>query len=182
MGSVFISHSNKDKNGKAFLQSLFGSVSHNGYFYGWEGPREPHTDVLKERIEKSDSLFVLSSPYLERLATASWVSFEVGVAVASSKPVWVLEYLIGFGRYTAAAVPIPGVTGYIERPGTLKNLRTEPYYSLVAGAGKEVPVGPNGRPLRKVECLNEKCQASYYVYFTGHTLVCPVCRKRNTFG
>jgi hypothetical protein len=182
MGKVFVSHSAHDANGKEFLQALFGSVSHKAFFYSWEGPRAPHTDELKEKIAESDSVFVLLSPHIEQSHTAAWVTFEVGIAVGMAKPIWVIEHLMNPGREEHTDVPIPGVTGYIERPGSLPNLQTEPYYSLVASAGTRTPKGPDGRELRKISCLNDACRASYFVYFEPPAIYCPVCRKRNLLG
>ncbi len=181
MGSVFVSHSAKDANGKAFLQSLFGSVTHSAFFYSWEGPAAPHAQTLKDRISQSTSLFVLLSPRIESSFTATWVACEVGMALAMSKPVWVLERLIGT-MANPARVPVPGVTGYLERPSALPNRRVEPYASLVEKAGVGVPMGPDGREIQHIACPNRECRAEYYVYFEGPRLVCPVCRKRITLG
>jgi hypothetical protein len=181
MGQVFVSHSDRDENGKEFLGALFRSVEHQAHFYAWEGPKAPHAETLRLRVEGSDSLFVLLSPYLERDYTAAWVSFEVGLAVALGKPVWVLDRLLGTGRAEKTKVPIPGSTGYIERPGDLKELETEPYYSLVAGAGLKTPIGPDRRPIRQVSCLNDECRATFYAFWQPPYLFCPVCRTSNTY-
>jgi hypothetical protein len=183
MGQVFISHSQDDTEGKEFLTSLFISASHDykPFFYSWEGPRPPHAETLRKRIEGSSSLFVLLSPELEDKFTLAWVSFEVGMAVGLGKRVWVLERLIGSRGpllvSSGTRVPIPGVTGYIERLSKLKSLRTEPYYSLVAKGGTEVPIGPDGESLPRMICPRESCQAEYYFYSEGPILLCPVCRK-----
>lgn len=187
MGQVFVSHSAKDDDGKDFLQKLFASPSHShkAYFYSWEGPRPAHVETLRKRIADSSSLFVLLSPQIEKEHTLAWVACEVGIAVGLQKPVWVLEKLIGVSgpllfSGNAVDVPIPGATGYIERPSVLKDLHTEPYYSLVASAGVGVPVGPDGLPLRRMDCPHDSCRAQYYYYFEGSTLMCPVCRKKIT--
>jgi hypothetical protein len=185
VGQVFVSHSAKDENGKEFLDSLFGAIPHNAYFYSWDGPRAPHTERLRERIADSDSLFVLLSRFVTSRHTLSWVECEVGIAVGLKKPVWVLEQLIESqsvlmigGRGSPVEAPVPGVTGYIERPRALKKLRCEPYYSLVAHAGVGIPDGPDGKPIPKVTCSNESCRAEYLAYFEGRFMICPVCRKR----
>lgn len=159
MGRVFVSHSAKDANGRTFLQSLFGSVPDTAYFYSWEGPEPPHALTLRDRIAESDSLFVLLSPRLDSSFTVAWVSCEVGMALALSKPVWVLERLIGLGA-TVTRVPVPGLTGYLERPSTLPNRRVEPYASLVESAGVGVPVGPDGREVQQIVCPNRECRAT----------------------
>lgn len=182
MASVFVSHSARDAGGKAFLQAIFGSVSHKGFFYSWEGPHPPHAESLRNRVSESSSLFVLLSPYIESDPTLAWVTFEVGVAVGLQKPVWVLEHLIGPSHPRMASVPIPGVTGYVERPGSLQNLRTEPYFSLVAAAGLGTPKGPDGLPLRRMNCPHNDCRAEYSYYFEGERLFCPACRKAISLG
>jgi len=179
MASVFVSHSAEDQEGKAFLQALFGSVGHKAFFYSWEGPVAPHSDTLRSKISNADSLFLLLSPHIENNFTIAWVACEVGMALALSKPVWVLERLIGRGA-RIAKVPVPGLTGYIERPSKLPNLRAQPYFSLVEQAGLGVPVGPDGQEIQKTSCPNQKCRAPYYVYFEGPRLICPACRTAIT--
>jgi hypothetical protein len=181
VGQVFVSHSSKDDDGKDFLQRLFGSVSHKAFFYSWEGPRPPHAETLRKRIEDSISVFVLLSPPLEETYTLAWVAYEVGIAVGLGKPVWVLERFIGsrgpLGLEAAIDVPVPGLTGYIERPDTLKELHTEPYYSLVASGGVGIPTSPDRNPLPRIICPRDSCQAEYYFYSEGPILLCPVCRE-----
>ena len=56
--------------------------------------------------------------------THNWVSFEVGVASATRKPIWVFEEFGSFIRY-----PIPFVTDYAQY--TLANIRHLQYYGSV---------------------------------------------------
>jgi hypothetical protein len=178
LGKVFVSHSAKDKRGKAFVQSLFSDVEHEAKFYEWEGPDPPHWQTIRDRVKESVSVIVLSAKELENPVTTAWVSFEIGLALAQEpkvRPVWVLERLIGSGA-VPTKVPIPGLTGYMERPETLDSPKSEPYHSLAAGAGLVVPVDEGGKPLQEIVCLNRSCRARYYVYFEGERLVCPACR------
>jgi len=183
MGQVFVSHSREDESGIEFLRSLFGSVGHEARFYSWDSPRPPHADSIWKNIRESQSLFVLLSHRLESAHTLAWVAWEVGVATGLGKPVWVLEHLIAANLVDSLArtpvnVPIPGATGYLERPARLSTLRTEPYYSLVKDGGLHIPVGPDGNMIPNVTCPNPKCQALFRAYFVGPLLVCPVCRQR----
>jgi hypothetical protein len=178
VSKVFVSHSAKDKRGKAFVQSIFSDVEHEAKFYEWEGPDPPHWQTIRDRIKEAVSMIVLSSKALENPVTTAWVSFEIGLALAlepGPKPVWVMERLIGDGA-VPTEVPIPGLTGYIERPKELESPKIEPYHSLAAGAGVAVPVDQKGKPIQRITCLNLSCAASYYVYFEGPRLICPACR------
>jgi hypothetical protein len=73
--------------------------------------------------------------------------------------------------------PIPGATGYLERPSKLKTLETEPYYSLVKAAGAKTPVDGDGDEIPTVTCPNSKCQAEYVAFWRGPKICCPVCRR-----
>jgi hypothetical protein len=179
VAAIFVSHSSRDSNGIEFLRSLCTSTGVKGHFYSWDGTSPPHGATIRERIDESQALVVLLSPELEKShASIAWVGFEVGVAIGLERPVWVLERLIGPGRADIVEVPVPGLTGYIERPGALEKAQTEPYYSLVAQGGLGVPKRPDGNPIRKMTCPRDDCQSEYYAFFVGGNLFCPICRKR----
>jgi hypothetical protein len=184
VGQVFVSHSHRDEDGIAFLRSLFGSVSHEARFYSWDSPRPPHAESIRSRIEKSESLFVLLSPHLERAYTKSWVTWEIGVAVGAGRNVWALEKMIGTSGLPLMVgprtvdLPVPGLTGYLERPSRLKTLETEPFYSLVKNAGTQIPIGPEGNELREITCPKPNCLAAFRAYWQGKIVACPVCRRQ----
>jgi hypothetical protein len=184
VGQVFVSHSRKDQDGIEFLRSLFGSVPHEARFYSWDSPRPPHAETIRDRIEKSESLFVLLSPHLDRAGTRDWVTWEVGVAIGARKKVWALEKLIGVSGgplmlgNRMVDLPVPGLTGYLERPSRLSTLQTEPYYSLVANAGTKIPVAPDGTQLREITCPKDNCLATFRAFWKGRIIACPVCRRQ----
>jgi len=179
MPAIFVSHSSRDTNGIDFLRSHCTATGVRGHFYSWDGTAPPHGSTIKERITQSDSLLVLLSPQLEdKHASIAWVGFEVGVANGLGKPVWVLERQMGQGHPDIVNVPVSGLTGYMERPGSLDTAQTEPYYSLVAQAGRGVPVHPKGGTIRRMTCPRDDCQSEYYEFHVGGMLYCPICRKR----
>jgi hypothetical protein len=176
--AIFVSHSSRDTNGIEFVRSLCTATGVRAHFYSWDGTAPPHGTTIKERIGQSDSLLVLLSPQLEDShASIAWVGFEVGVAIGLGRPVWVLERQIGSGHPGIVRVPVPGLTGYLERPGSLDTAQTEPYYSLVAQGGKGTPVHPKGGTIRRMTCPRDDCQSEYYEYHVGPLVVCPICRK-----
>ncbi len=175
---IFVSHSSRDSNGIDFLRSLCTATGVKAHFYSWDGVNPPHGRTIRERIEESDSLFVLLSPELEdNDASIAWVGFEVGVAVGLARPVWVLERQMDSNHPPIVKIPVPGLTGYLERPGSLKQAQTEPFFSLVSEAGLGVPKRPEGGPIRRMMCPRDECQAEYYAFFVGGNLYCPICRK-----
>lgn len=184
VGQVFVSHSQRDEDGIAFLSSLFRSVPHQARLYSWDSPRPPHADTIRSRIEESESLFVLLSPHLERAHTRAWVTWEVGVAVGAGKNVWALEKLIGVSGaplmlgLRTVDLPVPGVTGYIERPSRLPTLQTEPYFSLVKDAGTRIPVDPDGEEIPEITCPRPNCLAKFRAFWKGRLVACPVCRRQ----
>jgi hypothetical protein len=181
VAQVFISHSGDDRNGWDFFQGLFGSVSHSAFWYAWSGPTPPHSGALFRAISQSASLFVVLSEGMEKPQTRSWVGYEVGVARALNRPVWVFER----ASTRPVEVPVPFLTGYIQRPDELATLRTFPYFDLVSAAGTNRPdyyTNPEGPNLFTVTCPHDDCKAGYGAFLLEDQNIapqfsCPVCRK-----
>jgi len=183
MAQVFISHSKDDNISQNFFDKLFRSVNHKAFWYSWEGPTPPHAETLIKAINNSASLFVVLSKSMEKPHTRSWIGYEVGIASALNKNVWVFEPENEFYN-----VPVPYVTGYFQFPKLLEKLKTYPFYNLVETAGTEINLlgKPQIRPgfiefinLYNTRCSHKDCKASYYVEDKQKsiTIKCPVCRR-----
>lgn len=175
MARVFISHSKEDDQGRVFFDKLFGSVEHEGYWYSWEGPTPPHAKTIIEAIKGSASVFVILSKPMENPYTRSWVGYEVGVAAALGKNIWVFEPV-----EENVSVPVPYVTGYIQYPTTLDEKRVFPYHTLVKSAGVTIPEDPKPETeprFIRTFCSYEDCKSPYYLFVLGNDFECPVCRK-----
>ena len=174
MAQVFISHSKDDEEGREFFNNIFSSINHKGFWYSWEGPEPPHALTLLNEIKKSQSLFVVLSYSMEQPQTRSWVGYEVGIAVALKKNVWVFEPENGYIN-----VPVPYVTGYVQFPQQIENLKIFPYYHILNSAGKEIPqtIDPSTNNLIMTTCTYSDCKAEYYTYILRSSFLCPVCRR-----
>ena len=102
--------------------------------------------------------------------THNWVSFEVGVAAAYRKPIWVFEEFSSLVRF-----PVPYVTDYAQY--TLQNLDHLQYYGslfqdrIIQGTNRFAPV-------QRLPCEYTDCNAIYNCWSVAETFNCPVCRRR----
>lgn len=175
MARVFISHSNQDKKGRAFFDGLFGSYNHKAFWYQWEGLKPPHGDTLKKEISISSSVFVILTKYMQKNYTISWVGYEVGIAAAMNKNIWVFEPAAEF-----VEVPVPYVTGYIQFPETIHKKNTYPYSNIVGTAGIQIPSPhylENKPDISKYTCIHDDCKATYFKFTLTEKFYCPVCRR-----
>jgi hypothetical protein len=172
MAQIFVSHSRRDQEGKQFLNQLFGASDHKLYWYEWEGQKAPHAPTIRAAIQESAAAVVMSSVELGDHPRVAWTGFEVGLAMAAGKNVWVIE-----NPDWPMRAPVPHVTGYIHRPKRLVRKDTFPFNSLASSAGAEIPTSnamawPGG-----VVCPVDKCRANYHVYLDAKdSFYCPVCR------
>lgn len=173
MARVFATHSSQDTDGQAFFDRIFGSVNHEIYWYAWQGPKPPHAQALHDSIFRSNGLFVILSQQMDQPHTRPWVGYEVGIAKALGKQVWVFER----ADFQAVDVPVPFVTGYIQRPESLPSLRTEPFYSIAKNAGRLVDYQARALGLQLMTCPYDVCRAMYYVHLINNDFACPVCRQ-----
>lgn len=107
--TVFISHSKKDAELVEIINHNFRSVGVTPLFMEFTPESEPPHKKIEERVKLSSAVFlfltqnVFSSEY-----TKNWISFEVGLAKANNKPVYVMEDLNNKVNF-----PIPYLTDYV---------------------------------------------------------------------
>lgn len=179
---AFVSHSKSDKNGITFVDTIFSGVENLAYFYSYQGPTPPHAQTLKNVIttECKSLLVLLSSYLLSKKHTASWVSYEVGIAHATGLNVWVFESI----GDEPVEMPVPYVSAYVQRKKYLELRSTFPYDTIGDFAGTKIPEGPDGNSKNgckyygKITCPNEDCKAQYSIFLEKNRYQCPVCRKR----
>ena len=127
-----------------------------------------------------NSLIVLLSGYLlSKKQTASWVSYEVGIAHATGLNVWVFENI----EDDSIEMPIPYVSVYVQRKKVLKLRSTFPYDIIGDFAGTKIPENQdinseNGcKYYGNITCPNDECKAQYSIFLERKRYSCPVCRK-----
>lgn len=161
---------------------------------------------IKNDIQQSSAAFVLLSPHLSGTRyTQNWVSYEVGLACALNKPVWVYEQW-----ESPAHFPIPYLTDYIvyspknrEHLNAIKGLveTYDPSPSLIglglgaivggalsggAGAGVGALIGAAAlqrkTPGFSIRCPRQTCGVQYKIYSQFQQLICPSCRQPIQFN
>lgn len=183
---AFVSHSKKDKNGRTFIETIFAGVENSAYFYSYQGTHPPHAQTLKNVITtECKSLIVLLSSYLlSKKHTASWVSYEVGIAHATGLNVWVFENI----EDDPINMPIPYVSAYVQRKSELKLRATPPYDTIGDFAGTKIPEVTDVNSINahkyygKITCPNHECKAEYTIFLLNKKYRCPVCRKSYNAG
>ena len=115
--SIFLSHSSNDRNVVSFFQNAFSGTNVNPFLMEYENYRNPPWSVIRKGILESSTLFLLLGPNLNSSPyTQNWVSYEVGVADASDKQVWVLEDI-----QSSVPFPIPNAHHYLLYNSTDSN-------------------------------------------------------------
>jgi hypothetical protein len=173
--TVFMAHSRDDDEGWTFFDHLFAAAGVRAYWYPFpEGRTYPHWKGILKSITEAASLFVvLSKPMESKPHTRSWVSFEAGIAKGLGRPIWVFEDL-----REKVDIPVPGATGYLQRPSKATTLKTEVFEGLVTSAGTEPPPFRGGEVWFKGVCRNADCREEFMAYVLDpKTARCPACRK-----
>ena len=172
---IFVSHSKDDIEGQNFVTRLTGTGEQfvKAYYYSFEGERPPHSITIIKEMMHSTSMFLLRPSSIVSPWTIAWISYEVGLAHALGKNIWVFDT----ANSSNPTFPVPFVTAYIHRPSILKKRAEFPYVNIVDVAGLDPPanVRSDGEALREFECKNEKCKAKYFIWLLNDSFRCPVC-------
>lgn len=206
MASIFISHSKRDVGAiNAFCQ-VFARTTMRAIFEEFENYVVPPWLKIKNDIHQSSAAFVLLSPHLSGTPyTQNWVSYEVGLACALNKPVWVYE---PWGA--PVLFPIPYLTDYIfYNPTDQQHLDSikalvetyDPSPAMLglglgaiigglvsggpgAGVGAMIGAAVSQRksPGIPICCPHESCRVQYRIYSQFQQLICPACRQMMQFN
>jgi len=182
MGIIFVSHSQYDTNIRNFFGNIIGSVKGmNPLFMEFENIERYPAQVTKENIGNEDTraVFVLLGPNITGTEyTRSWVAFEVGVATALKKDIWVFE---PFNENIM--FPVPFLNHYV-----LYELGNRDYFNFTKeivsiykrtslfGLRKSIIEYMSPHP---ITC--DYCKASYTLHSRVRSFKCPVCLKTLTF-
>lgn len=95
MESVFVSHSVKDKKWRQAFDSVCARAGIRADCMEFEKLPAPPCLEIKNRIQTSSAVFVLIGECfpLRLLHTNNWIAFEMGIAYAFHKDIWVIENL-----------------------------------------------------------------------------------------
>ena len=188
MATIFMSHSRNDERGRKFFDTLFAATPHEAYWYSFEGPAPPHGPSIYNAIKRESTvaMFVVLSPEMDNEHTRAWVGYEVGLATALNKYIFVFEHE---DENVNVNVPVPNLSGYFLYPTKLERKDEGPFLPLITFLGDTLDDSRiNALALQMkiqskfshyVSCYYENCKAPYTVY-TKEKLTsfnCPVCRK-----
>jgi hypothetical protein len=201
VASIFISHSKNDEVAINAFSRAFAQTTIRAVFEEFENYVVPPWAKIAKDVQESSAVFLLLSPHLNHTSyTQNWVSYEVGLACAMKKPVWVYE------QWQAPVhFPVPYLTDYIlydptcqQQLAAIKNLVNSYDPSptvagiilggLIGGlisGGLGIGVGaiaggaafqrrPSGH---RIYCPHENCRIAFSIYSQLQSLLCPACRQ-----
>ncbi len=174
MTSIFVSHSRLDKDIVSFFSTAFSLAGVKQHLMEFEltGGFPAREIITKILSPDTSALFVLlGDGLLNRQHTVNWVTFEVGVASAVGKDIWVFE------RYEhSTEFPVPYTNHYLlynlDSDDHLKFIREKiEAYHIWWGPTRTQSIMTTAIP---VNCI--KCGGSYSIHSTVEEFQCPLCR------
>lgn len=208
MEQVFITHSRHDAPILAHINQQIVQAGIQPIMYEYDVQHSQTAwQEIKESIEECSALFiVLSNNLTSSPHTQNWIGWEVGVACALEKRVWVFEEL-----NRKASFPVPYFTDYVPydlgspelrqlitnvaRSYNLDNQRGGLFGGALLGFGMGGPPGaiagailgavigsPDSPPFTKMLCYHLDCKTRFNLYVTMREFECPACRRMLRFS
>jgi len=180
--SVFVTHSQYDKKEINFFTNIAARSGFRVYLMEWEDldgkySAERIRDIIKSNWTENVKIVVvllgenvLNPP--SQTYTQNWITFEVGIAADSKKPVWVLE-----NKDNPIDYPIPFVSDYyqyeLDKVDDLQSIGDIIQYQM------SNPPEYNQIYKKVTEtCPNKDCNAEFRIWNRYYDdLDCPVCRQ-----
>ena len=169
MANIFISHSRKDKEIIAFFDSIFSGSKVKSVKVEFEKIKAEAIPsiTIRKKIKQSKAAFVLLGPNVElTIYTRNWISFEIGLAAALGKPIWVFEPIQSNIKF-----PIPYLNHYMQY-----ELEYDREYitSIVKAYEKSKVEPPDGFI---VKCSYDNCKLPFMLHTKTYSFNCPACRQ-----
>ncbi len=182
MATIFVSHSSYDTDIINFVSKAFAGSSVKAVYMEFENLPDYPGRTIAQRIVDYDTqaLFVLIGQNIDRNEyTSNWVAYEVGLATAMNKHVWVLETFED-NQSNRKNFPIPYVDRFLlyelENKQHLIYLRD----AIIARYGKNILeslLGPIPFQGYKIQCSHSNCKAEFALFSEVNGFHCPVCRQ-----
>lgn len=173
MTQIFISHSRRDEQIRNFFDSIFAGTNVRAVRVEFENFEDTPSNFIKDNIFASEALFVLLGPNVNISEfTVNWIGFEVGLAAAWNKEIWVFEQL-----NTRIPFPIPFLSDYVLYDLGDPSSRTYitgivDAYNAIMPILRQLPQG-----FRDVTCDYPNCRMSYRLHAQINSFNCPACRQ-----
>ena len=171
---IFVSHSQYDKDIIANFDRVFARTGVASVCMEFEDMQSPQWQEIKNKVRSSEAVFLLLGPNVNRsIHTQNWIAFEVGLACAYGKRVWVFEQ-----ENSNVQFPIPYLTDYM-----IYNLDETTHFNYVRAIieGYRQPdtllIKRNLPKGKAVECF--QCHSKYAMHTDIPTFYCPSCRQIN---
>lgn len=172
MPKVFVSHSRRDSKLRQYLDSSFASSNVQAIRVEFEDYEITPCEFIRRSVEASESVFLLlGANVTHSIYTTNWIAYEIGLAAALHKDVWVFE------RYDSVVpFPVPMVDHYVQY--ALRNHRDLSLLrQIIAAYASDYGTGelPSGA---EVTCPSSTCHATFYAHSRREEIICPSCRSR----
>lgn len=178
---IFVSHSQFDKDIRSSFDTVFARAGVKSVCMEFERIYPPAWQPIRDELRASETVFLLLGPNIRgSIHTQNWVAFEVGLACAFGKDVWVFEQDGSFIEF-----PIPYLSDYM-----IYNLEDTNHFDYVRGIiegyrniGYLLPLGVDNRTKRKipkgiaVTCPHQNCGSHYSMHTDVSSFICPSCRQ-----
>jgi len=177
MAKVFVSHSQHDRDIRAAFDSVFART--NVLSVCMEFEETANWQTIMNEVKSSIAVFLLLGHNIRgSIYTQNWIAFEVGLACASDKDVWVFEQ-----EGTTVDFPIPYLTDYM-----VYNLNERSHFdyvrSIIERYGQLLPL-TIGRQLYResrgvpkgIPIICDACSMQFSLHTNITNILCPFCRK-----
>ncbi len=184
---IFVSHSKYDEEMVASFDRVFARTGVKSVCMEFEKMNSPEWKAIRDAVSFSTATFVLLGQNVNRsIYTQNWVAFEVGLACAMDKKVWVFEQTSSNVNF-----PIPYVTDYMLYNSLEKTDAFDYIRRIIEGYGERtyfnkvgVPIVeiPKGQAIKCSECdsrfnFHYVLDSSSKQRFAKFVLTCPLCRQ-----
>ncbi len=169
MTQIFISHSKRDTEFVDWFDKVFARLPVRAVRVEFEGYSVAPAKYIKEQLFLSVALFVLMGPNVESSPyTENWVAFEVGLAAAWKKDIWVFE-----PHDSTIQFPIPFLNRYVS-------LGFDDDFTLILEIVRQYSLLPIQRRFTQrfpVTCPYDNCKSEFRLHRKVSAFRCPSCRQ-----
>jgi len=182
---VFMCHTQLDKATCDRFDNAVARVGIDAFRSEYENLAVPAWKTISKEIKQSMALFLLVGPELvnaqsllqkDWVYTQNWISYEIGLASAMNKDIWVICDNVDTN------FPIPHLNNYahIGQVDTVAG----GFMTFVLENYQKGLTFPLGYRKRNIMCPNNKCGAQYNLHTNvnlGSSITCPSCLSAMTF-
>ena len=178
--SIFVSHSQHDADIRTSFDTIFARAGVRSVCMEFEEMYSPPWQHIRNEMIGSEAVFLLLGPNVSSsIYTQNWIAFEVGLACALGKSVWVFEQEGSYIEF-----PIPYLTDYM-----IYDLSDKAHFGyvrdVIQGYGRPPVIFGLGDPRTRrgiphgipVDCGNGNCMSTYELHTRSKQFGCPSCRQ-----